>query len=62
MANITKKYSMNIKGILVIEDGAAGVENTETEEFLDFRDLLSDFADKDIKMTINYDEEYDSDN
>jgi hypothetical protein len=58
MANIKKKYSLNAKGILVIEDSAIGIENTETGEFFSLQNLLADFADKSVNLTINYDEEY----
>lgn len=60
MANIKKKYSLNAKGILVIENGTMGIENTDTGEFFDLRDLLADFADKSVSLSINYDEEYET--
>ena len=60
MANIVKKYSLNAKGILAIdaEQNCIGIENTETGEFIDLKDLLSDFADKSVKLSVNYDEDY----
>lgn len=60
MANIVKKYSLNAKGILVIdtETNCIGVENTDTGELIDLKDLLSDFADKSVKLSVNYDEDY----
>lgn len=60
MANIVKKYSLNAKGILVIdtEENVIGVENTDTGELIDLKDLLSDFADKSVKLSVNYDEDY----
>lgn len=58
MANITKKYSLNAKGILAIAEDGIGIENTETGELIDFKVLLSDFADRSVKLSVNYDEEY----
>lgn len=58
MANITKKYSINAKGILSIDDDTIGIEDVDTGEFIDFADLLADFDGRSIKMSINYDEEY----
>ena len=60
MANIKKKYSLNAKGILDIENGTTGIENTDTGEFFDLQDLLADFADKSVSLSINYDEEYET--
>lgn len=61
MANITKKYSISAKGILSIEADNIGIEDVDTGEFISFQELLSDFNDKTIKMSVNYDEEYDTD-
>lgn len=58
MANINKKYSLNGKGILVVEDDTIGLEDMDTGELIDFRDLFADFKDKSVKVSINYDEEY----
>ena len=58
MANITKKYSLSAKGILAIEDGTIGIENTDTGEIFNLQDLLADFKDKYIKFSVNYDEDY----
>lgn len=58
MANITKKYSINAKGILSIDDDTIGIEDVDTGEFIAFADLLADFDGRSIKMSINYDEEY----
>ena len=60
MANIKKKYSLNAKGILAIENGIIGIENTDTGEFFNLQNLLSDFADKSVSLSINYDEEYET--
>lgn len=58
MANITRKYALNAKGILSIEDGTIAIENIDTGELIDFKDLLEDFVDKTVKLSVNYDEDY----
>ncbi len=58
MANITLKYSLNAKGILSIEDGVVALENVDTGELINFSELLSDFADRTVKLSVNYDEDY----
>ena len=58
MANFTKKYTINAKGILAIEDNMIGIENSDTGELLELKDILADFADKSIKLTVAYDEEF----
>lgn len=58
MANFTKKYTLSAKGILAIEDSVVGIENVETGELFELKDILSDFVDKSIKLTVAYDEEF----
>ena len=58
MANIVLKYALNAKGILSIEDNDIGIEDSDTGEIIKLRDLLADFADKTIKLTVTYDEDY----
>lgn len=60
-AAITKKYSLNASGILDINDDGIGMENVETGEYIDLKNLLSDFADRSVKLSITYDEDYGSD-
>lgn len=57
-AAIVKNYKLSAQGILVIDDNAVGVENVDTGEFIEIKDLLSDFKDKTIKLSISYDEDY----
>lgn len=57
-AAIVKKYALSANGILAIEEDMIGVENLETGEFIDLKDLLKDFKDKDIKLSVTYDEDY----
>lgn len=58
-APITKKYSLNIKGILVIdEDNGLGIEIEDSNECIPLDALMADFADKTVKISVTYDEEY----
>lgn len=57
-AAITKKYSLSANGILAITDEGIGIENTETGELIDLKTLLSDFTDRSVKLSVNYDEDY----
>ena len=58
MANIVKKYALQAKGILVLDESDVGIEMPDSGEFVDFRTLLADFADKSVKISVNYDEDY----
>ena len=58
MANISKKYTLNGKGILVIDNGIVGLEDVDTGELIEMKDLLADFKDRTVKLSISYDEEY----
>ena len=58
MANIVKKYSMNAKGILSIDGDIVGLENTDTGAPFQLSTLLEDFKDRLVKLSINYDEDY----
>jgi hypothetical protein len=58
MANITLKYALNAKGILSIEDDEVSLEIPDTGEVIKLSELLEDFADKTVKLSINYDEDY----
>ena len=60
-AAIIKNYKLSAKGILVVDDDNVGIENVDTGDFIDMRDLLVDFKDRTIKLSISYDEEYGSD-
>ena len=57
-AAIVKKYNLSAQGILVIEDDTIGVENVDTGELIEMKDLLADFKDRTVKLSISYDEEY----
>lgn len=57
-AAIVKKYALSANGILAIEDDMVGIENLDTGEFIELKDLLEDFKDKTIKLNVTYDEDY----
>lgn len=57
-AAITKKYSLSASGILAITDEGVCIENVDTGELIDLKVLLSDFADRSVKLSVNYDEDY----
>lgn len=57
-AAITKKFSLSASGILSIEDEGVFIENSDTGEMIDFKNLLEDFKDKSVKLSINFDEDY----
>ena len=58
-ASITKKYALSASGILDISDeGVVGIENQDTGELIELKILLSDFANRAVKLSIAYDEDY----
>ena len=57
-ASITKKYSLSANGILSITDDNVANENPDTGELIDLVELLSEFANRTVKLSVNYDEDY----
>jgi hypothetical protein len=57
-ASITKKYALSGHGILEINDDGVFLENQDTGELIDLKDLLVDFKDKDVKLSVTYDYDY----
>lgn len=58
-ANITKKYALSANGILdITDDGVVGIENPDTGELIELKTLLSDFANRAVKLSVTYDEDY----
>lgn len=57
-ASITKKYSLSANGILSITDDGIAIENPDTGELINLAELLADFADRTVKLSVNYDEDY----
>ena len=58
MQKVSKKYSLNIQGIVSIdEDGRAYVSVEDRGDF-EIDELLKDFNNKECKISVNYDEAY----
>ena len=57
-AAITKNFKLSAQGILSIEDEGVFIENPDTGELIDLKDLFEDFVDKSVKLSINFDEDY----
>lgn len=57
-ASITKKYSLTANGTLDITDEGVYIEAADTGEMMDLKDLLSDFHDKTVKISVAYDEDF----
>lgn len=57
-ASITKKYALSANGILDITDTGVAIENPDTGELIDLKTLLSDFANRAVKLSVTYDEDY----
>ena len=57
-ASITKKYSLSANGILSITEDGVSIENPDTGELIDLADLLREFAGRSVKLSVNYDEDY----
>ena len=57
-ASITKKYSLSANCILDITDDGVAIENPDTGELIDLKILLKDFVNRPVKLSVNYDEDY----
>lgn len=57
-ASIVKKYSIAASGILYMSENDIFIENPDTGEAVNLKDLLNDFADRSVKLSVNYDENY----
>lgn len=61
-SSITQKRALTAYGILAIDDdGYICIESADDGELIDLRDLLSDFANKSVKLYISYECDYGSD-
>ena len=60
MANITRKYALNAKGILDIGQTSVGIEIPDTGEIVALSELLEDFDGRSVKLSVTYDEEYET--
>lgn len=57
-AAINKTLKLNAQGILDIMDDGVYIENGDTGELISFKTLLSEFADKPVKLSVTYDYDY----
>jgi hypothetical protein len=60
-AAINKSFKLNAQGILSVTDDGVAIENPDTGELIDMQVLLSEFADKAVKLSVTYDYDYGSD-
>ena len=58
-AAITRNYSLSASGILDVTEDGVSIENVNTGEVIPLQVLLEDFDDKAVKLSVNYDEDYD---
>ena len=60
MQKVLKKYSLNIQGIVFVhEDGRITVGVADKGEF-DLGTLMMDFNNNECKISVSYDEDYDT--
>lgn len=59
-AAINKTLKLNAQGILDIMDDGVYIENGDTGELVNLKILLSEFADKPVKLSVTYDYDYDN--
>lgn len=57
-AAINQTLKLNASGILAITDDGVYIENGDTGELINLKDLLSEFADKSVKLAVTYDYDY----
>ncbi len=60
-AAITQKTSLSATGILAIDGQIIGIENPDNGEFFELSKLLADFANKTVKLKVDYDFDYEAD-
>ena len=56
-AAFTKKYAISAQGILGIDDDGVVIENPDSGELVPLSELLSDFANRAVKLSVTYDED-----
>lgn len=57
-ASFNKKYTLSACGVLAIDGDIVSIENLETGELVPLAKLMEDFADRTVKLSLTYDEEY----
>lgn len=56
--SITKKSSLTATGILHVDSNTVGIEKLDNGMFYTLNDLLEEFADKTVNISVNSEEEY----
>ena len=57
-AAINKTFQLSATGILDINDYRIAIENGDTGELIDLTDLLYEFANKPVKLSVTYEYDY----
>jgi hypothetical protein len=58
-SKITRKYNLSASGILSVDGDRQIYIETENNGIVNLADLLYDFDAKNVKLSVNYDEDYD---
>ena len=58
---ITKKFNSTMSGLLTIDGDALFISCEDGAQDVNLAKLLVDFADRPVKISVNYDEEYSED-
>jgi hypothetical protein len=58
MSNVKKKYNVNIKGILNINEDGRIVMSIEDIGDMPLDEILNDFDGREVKISVVYDEDY----
>ena len=55
---VSKKYSLNIQGLVSIDENGKAYVSVEDRGDFEIDELLRDFDGKECKISVNYDEDY----
>ena len=58
MSDVKKKYNVSVKGIMNIEDDGRIIMSVEDLGDIPLDRILDDFDGREIKISVNYDEDY----
>lgn len=58
MSDVKKKYNVSVKGIMNIEDSGRIIMSVEDLGDIPLDRILDDFDGREIKISVNYDEDY----
>ena len=61
MADVKKKYNVSVKGVMNIEANGRIVMSVEEMGDIPLDRILDDFDGREIKLAVNYDEDYEDD-